>query len=113
MNAARGSVLISVHNKTIQINYSRKAKERAELNIHGESIVKVAHTGRVCLVSEHRRFFKLFAMCAKQVYVFLCLLAFVYALFKCERANEWERERTNYSQMTPMYLCGGTLWLLI
>jgi hypothetical protein len=31
-----------VHNKTIQINYSRKAKERAELNIHGESIVKVA-----------------------------------------------------------------------
>jgi hypothetical protein len=35
-------VLISVHNKTIQINYSRRAKERAELNIHGESIVKVA-----------------------------------------------------------------------
>jgi hypothetical protein len=43
---------------------------------------------------EHHRFFKLFAMCAKQVYVFLCPLAFVYALFKCERERERERGPT-------------------
>lgn len=95
MQRARGPVLISVHNKTIQINYSRKAKERAELNIHGESIVKVAHTGRECLVSEHHRFFKLFAMCAKQVYVFCaCWRLFMHYLNASERMKEREREKT-------------------
>jgi len=110
-----------VHNKTIQINYSRKAKERAELNIHGESIVKVAQrrlnkgreSGRagVFSVGWSTTTFSNFLPCAQNRYMCFCArwLLFMHYL----NASERERERTNYSQMTPMYLCGGTLWLLI
>jgi hypothetical protein len=109
-----------VHNKTIQINYSRKAKERAELNIHGESIVKVAQrrlnkgreSGRagVFSVGWSTTAFSNFLPCAQNRYMCFCArwLLFMHYL------NASERESTNnYSQMTPMYLCGGTLWLLI
>lgn len=97
-----GRVLISVHNKTIQINYSRKAKEQAELNIHGESIVKVAQRrlnkgrragGWVCLVSEPvcTSAFSNFLPCAQNRYMCFCAcwLLFMHYL------NASERERTN------------------